>query len=177
MASEWGAPETERLRELVFKELSASQIARRMSAEFRRLWTRNAIIGKISRLGLTLMGQPNQPKHHPLRVTEKKRRSGRRKQSAPEAVAPVTPVPSRRPVEQSKEARVVIPPEAPAPPPPYPGRSMAASYAVIALKPDDCRWPIGHVGEKDFRFCCAPRAGGNPYCEDHMVKAHGHSWY
>ena len=165
----WSEDENEMLRDLALKGLSAAQIARRLAAVFVRSYalTRNAVIGRASRLGIPLSKKSSDGRHLAL-----KRKSGRREQARPVVVAPVTPVPSRRPVEQSKEARAATTPLWSAPPP-HPGRSVAASYAVIALNDDDCRWPIGHVGEKDFHFCCGARLRGMPYCEEHTIRAGG----
>jgi len=39
--------------------------------------------------------------------------------------------------------------------------------AVDALRPDDCRWPIGNVRGPDFHFCCSVREAGSAYCTAH----------
>ena len=35
-----------------------------------------------------------------------------------------------------------------------------------------CKWPVGHPGEEDFRFCGNPRQAGLPYCEEHAKEAY-----
>lgn len=35
-----------------------------------------------------------------------------------------------------------------------------------------CKWPIGHPGDDDFRFCGKPPVGGRPYCERHQSIAY-----
>ena len=35
-----------------------------------------------------------------------------------------------------------------------------------------CRWPIGHPGDPDFRFCGEPRIPTRPYCGEHCVQAY-----
>jgi GcrA cell cycle regulator len=35
-----------------------------------------------------------------------------------------------------------------------------------------CSWPLGHPGEKGFRFCGAPPLPGKPYCADHAALAY-----
>lgn len=64
-------------------------------------------------------------------------------------------------------------PAAPKPsvPPPIeldPGLSPAVA-AILALGPRSCRWPIGDPRVPGFRFCCAPRLVGSPYCAVHAV--------
>src|SRR5262245_62652770 len=47
--------------------------------------------------------------------------------------------------------------------------------ALFRLEQGECRWPIGDVGAKGFRFCAEEAAPGCPYCALHMRVAHG-SW-
>lgn len=35
-----------------------------------------------------------------------------------------------------------------------------------------CRWPIGHPGDPDFRFCGEARIPTRPYCGEHCVQAY-----
>jgi GcrA cell cycle regulator len=35
-----------------------------------------------------------------------------------------------------------------------------------------CSWPIGHPGEKGFRFCGARPVAGKPYCAEHAAMAY-----
>jgi GcrA cell cycle regulator len=41
-----------------------------------------------------------------------------------------------------------------------------------ALGQHDCHWPIGHPGDKRFRFCGQPTEGLKPYCSHHCGKAY-----
>lgn len=43
--------------------------------------------------------------------------------------------------------------------------------AVLALRQNDCRWPIGDIAHVDFRFCGKKRIPGMPYCERHRLVA------
>lgn len=38
---------------------------------------------------------------------------------------------------------------------------------ILELKPNDCRFPIGHPGQKRFGFCGRPQKLGRPYCLEH----------
>lgn len=49
--------------------------------------------------------------------------------------------------------------------------SDAAVIATAALKPTHCRFPIGDPTEPGFRYCCALKPLGRPYCEGHSVIA------
>ncbi|PPR17879.1 MAG: hypothetical protein CFH37_00847 [Alphaproteobacteria bacterium MarineAlpha9_Bin7] len=35
-----------------------------------------------------------------------------------------------------------------------------------------CRWPIGHPGDPDFRFCGEAKIAGRPYCAEHCSLAY-----
>ena len=39
--------------------------------------------------------------------------------------------------------------------------------AVVNLGPGECKWPIGDIREKGFRFCCAEIVGSTSYCPHH----------
>jgi GcrA cell cycle regulator len=44
--------------------------------------------------------------------------------------------------------------------------------STLDLNERMCRWPIGHPGDNDFRFCGAQRIPGRPYCLDHCALAY-----
>lgn len=46
-------------------------------------------------------------------------------------------------------------------------RRSPAIAAVLQLKPQSCRWPIGHPKDSDFRFCGALRLPQRSYCAEH----------
>jgi GcrA cell cycle regulator len=35
-----------------------------------------------------------------------------------------------------------------------------------------CAWPIGHPGQRSFRFCCDDPANNSPYCLEHYKLAY-----
>lgn len=44
--------------------------------------------------------------------------------------------------------------------------------AILALRPSQCRWPVGAVQAPDFHYCSAPRADfTRPYCAAHEEAA------
>lgn len=43
---------------------------------------------------------------------------------------------------------------------------------VLQLSNHACRWPIGHPGEPDFRFCTERALVGKPYCAEHTALAY-----
>jgi hypothetical protein len=57
---------------------------------------------------------------------------------------------------------------------PEPIVRRGAADAVLDLKVNDCRWPIGgHPGhDPDFHFCCKKKLEGLPYCREHAGMAY-----
>lgn len=57
-SSKWTREATARLRECIAGKLSAGESSRKLSTEFGVAFTRNALISKAARLGLTFEGSP-----------------------------------------------------------------------------------------------------------------------
>jgi GcrA cell cycle regulator len=150
---EWSSERIEQLRSLWHDGLSASQIATHLGGI-----TRNAVIGKAHRLGLT--GRPSPIKNRSVSVAR--------------------PRPPRRPrVEQAAApARIVA--AAPPPPPrqaePLPHRHVeledVPGATILTLTDRICKWPIGDPRHPDFHFCGRASADGLPYCNDHARRAY-----
>ena len=47
--------------------------------------------------------------------------------------------------------------------------SVYTRDAVLSLKRNSCRFPIGVVGAPDFRFCGEIQVEGSSYCADHKA--------
>ncbi len=152
----WTDERIELLRKLWLDGMSASRIA----SELANGLTRNAVIGKVYRLGLSGRAKPSElveaaPK---ARV----RPAPRMAVAAPPAVLVVRgntalafcPVPvEAEPVAAALEDVVV---------------AFAAPVTIVDLRESMCRWPIGDPGAADFRFCgAAKRVGAGPYCAHH----------
>ncbi len=112
--------------------------------------TRNAVIGKVHRLGLA-------GRKTTSRQPAPRRTSPRRNGSGSAGL--------RRP-----PARIVRPafPPMPAPPPPV----AALMVPLRQLRDDQCRWPIGDPYEAGFGFCGCQKAPGVPYCGHHAAIAY-----
>lgn len=122
--------------------LSCSQIAASLGNT-----TRNAVIGKIHRLGL-----PSPPMS---RTREKKSRAARERR-------PVYPrqrfVATPELVEQATLRCVEIIPR---------------GLALVDLEPNDCRWPYGGDDGQPITFCAHPQQAGSSYCTPHYFLACG----
>ena len=160
----WTEERVEILKKLWAEGLSASQIANRLGGV-----TRNAVIGKVHRLGLS--GRATTSRSKP--VHPRKTRAPRKPATAPAAqyqthgnaalkteLMPVAkakpellPNPLLNPIEE-----LVIPPEERA--------------TIMTLKEHMCRWPIGDPCEEGFHFCGRNKVEDMPYCEFHARKAY-----
>jgi GcrA cell cycle regulator len=150
----WTDERVELLKKFWSEGLSASQIAGRLVGV-----TRNGVIGKVHRLGLSGRAPTSRLKSHRPRV---------RSQSAKRLMKPRfsqlgNPV-LRKLYQDDTEAYVppldelVIPP--------------AERKYIQTLTEICCRWPIGDPQETDFHFCGKRKVTDLPYCEFHARRAY-----
>ena len=144
----WTDERVELLKKLWQDGLSASQIAKQLGGV-----TRNAVIGKVHRLGLSGRAAPSKP----ARPVFKAPRPAR------QAAAPAAP------------RRIAPPPLAAAAPPPQPPvryvEEAPGAATVLTLGAHMCKWPIGDPSSDDFTFC-GRRASESPYCVEHARVAY-----
>jgi len=156
----WNDERVELLKKLWSEGLSASQIAGRLGNI-----TRNAVIGKVHRLGLAGRATTSRMKSHRPR---------------PRAAAPNTQLAAKRnarprfnvPAGSPFRPQFLADGEAPYQPPieeiviPVGERKT-----VLDLLENHCRWPIGDPQLADFHFCGHTKVPGSPYCEFHGRRA------
>jgi GcrA cell cycle regulator len=155
----WTDERVEILKKLWADGLSASQIATELGNV-----TRNAVIGKVHRLGLS-----GRAKDKAAPSASQRPRKAARAPSAPAAFAPqnrnnvvMAPIP-RPPVaveepETMAEDDVAIP--------------MSERVTIMDLRESMCRWPMGDPTKPEFRFCGARSVTGLPYCAHHARVAY-----
>ena len=151
----WTDERVELLGKLWMEGRSASQIAGELGLGV----TRNAVIGKVHRLGLAGRPKSANPTVGAQRGKPKIAARSAEAESAgkveydtvlmPLPDAAVAVVPLRPPVSE-----VVIP--------------LTERVTIMDLRDTSCRWPMGDPMMTEFRFCGA-RTGGNgvPYCAAH----------
>ena len=148
----WTDERVELLKKLWQDGLSASQIAAELGGV-----TRNAVIGKVHRLGLSGRGQPTSSIKRQRRTHAPNIRRTRQTvsmgnlalKSNPEALAETEYRPRRD---------VVVP--------------IAKRLTIYALNEHTCKWPIGDPGQEDFHFCGNDSLDSAPYCEYHASVAY-----
>lgn len=139
----WNDERVELLKKYWAEGLSASQIASKMGGV-----TRNAVIGKVHRLGLSGRATPAKPQrgcdgdHH--------------EEEQPSAAFARTEIDA-----------LIVEPEFVAP-----AILSSGDMATVAtLKGNMCKWPIGDPAKDDFHFCGQSAPTGKPYCAYHAQMA------
>lgn len=136
----WDQEREQQLRDLHNQGLSFSMIAARIGGGC----TRNAAIGKATRMGL--------PPRDPGGCTPRPK-----KIRVPRA--PKAPQPPKRAMVGEASSPSLPPLSIP------PGERIP----LMKLNGNTCRFPLGHVGEPDFGFCGREtwREAESPYCQEH----------
>ncbi len=150
----WNDERVELLKKLWAEGLSASQIAGRLGSV-----TRNAVIGKVHRLGLSGRATTTRMKSHRPRpragVVKRppaKPRFAQTGNTALRALYQADVEPYVPPVEE-----IEIP--------------LHERKSIQTLEECHCRWPIGDPQEAGFHFCGKNKVAGLPYCEFHARRA------
>ncbi|MEM7267807.1 MAG: GcrA family cell cycle regulator [Pseudomonadota bacterium] len=167
----WTDERVEKLKAMWGEGQSASQIAKTLGGV-----TRNAVIGKVHRLGLSNRATASKPAGGA--PAEAKAKSAAKPAAAPAPKPEPTPSAAPKPAPQPSARRE--------PPPPTPAivedaqRTAEALAAIekrakkldlLQLTERTCKWPIGDPATDDFFFCGLACAPGKPYCEAHVAVA------
>lgn len=180
----WTDERVELLKKMWNEGQSASAIAKELGGV-----TRNAVIGKVHRLGLSNragaapaaeapVAEPPRPAADPPGASAAPRPEPARPEAAnPQpadepAPAAATPMPPRK---------QIIPAGQPLPPQPSANEidptalakvseveKKARRISLMELTERTCKWPVGDPATPDFWFCGLPAQQGKPYCEAHV---------
>ncbi|OYW55302.1 MAG: GcrA cell cycle regulator [Rhodobacterales bacterium 32-66-7] len=185
----WTDERVETLKRMWSDGQSASQIAKELGGV-----TRNAVIGKVHRLGLSnrvggkddedegtvtpvvepaAAVRPDAPRPETVTRVEPPRAAQPAQPMAPPAApSNVTPLPLRK---------AIVPAGQPLPPQPSLNEispealasvreveKRAKRLTLMELTERTCKWPIGDPATDDFWFCGLPSLPGKPYCEAHV---------
>ncbi|MDC9700895.1 MAG: GcrA family cell cycle regulator [Alphaproteobacteria bacterium] len=156
----WTNERVEQLRLLWTEGWSASQIAREMGGT-----TRNAVIGKVHRLGLSGRSrtvQKNTPKPKKTTLTYLATRK-------PAYASPVVPDGAIKFASSStnnsnklvRKKDTVLTDATP-----------KQCKTILELTEYTCKWPIGDPNTENFHFCGQKTSTGLPYCEHHASVAY-----
>jgi GcrA cell cycle regulator len=148
--------------------VSSSRISKMMSQKYDHPVTRNAVIGRLSRMGLTSKTRQEEKK---FRAKQKKKVTARarvREEEARKAMRhprqmaswPGTTSAPHPPLVYEEVFREVIVPE-------------AERVTLADLEDYQCRWPVGDPRESDFHFCGGRRMPNASYCVYHQAASIG----
>jgi GcrA cell cycle regulator len=154
----WTDERVELLKKLWTEGLSASQIAGRLGSV-----TRNAVIGKVHRLGLSGRATTSRMKTHRARPRMQNAAPGQRRPAAKPRFSTIGN-PALRALYQPDADAYVPPVEELVIP-------LAERKSIQTLTECSCRWPIGDPQAAEFHFCGKDKVPGLPYCEFHARRA------
>ncbi|MEL6508605.1 MAG: GcrA family cell cycle regulator [Pseudomonadota bacterium] len=170
----WTDERVEVLKKMWGEGQSASQIAKELGGV-----TRNAVIGKVHRLGLSNRAGGGGAK------------PAAKEKAAPKTKAAAAPKPTPKPdlktepaIEQKSAIparKQIIPAGQPLPPQPSANEispealakvneieKKAKKLSLMELTERTCKWPVGDPATEDFWFCGLAVKPGKPYCEAHV---------
>ncbi len=186
----WSEERVELLKKMWNEGQSASQIAKELGGV-----TRNAVIGKVHRLGLsnrngsgTAEGTAKAKPAEAAEAAEARPAPAAdpgEAEPAPAAAAPAEPM---APAEEDEieaapagRAKHIVPAGQPLPPQPSTSEidpealakvseveKKAKKLSLMELTERTCKWPVGDPATEDFWFCGLPVQSGKPYCEAHV---------
>ena len=187
----WTDERVETLKKMWAEGQSASQIAKELGGV-----TRNAVIGKVHRLGLSNRvgpgtGREEDEAEMPPAAAPKSEPAARAAAAelprvdprpAPERPAPIAAAPaSGATITPLPMRKAIIPAGQPLPPQPSANEispealasvreveKRAKRLTLMELTERTCKWPIGDPATDDFWFCGLPTIPGKPYCEAHV---------
>ncbi|MCL1902295.1 MAG: GcrA family cell cycle regulator [Alphaproteobacteria bacterium] len=184
MANEaWTPAVLNKVKTLLTRGLSTAEIGKKIGM------SKNAVVGKLNRLGWNAKSfdapvkKPSAGKSAPVKA-----KPAPKKPAAKTKVIAKAPVIKKKPTPPATKAKALKPApkkaaEKPAAMPKASVKSNSKTLAMhqriiqhslemAALKPDQCRWPIGDPDSEKFHFCGAPVFVGKPYCYEHCKMAY-----
>ncbi|MFC3631495.1 GcrA family cell cycle regulator [Paracoccus angustae] len=189
----WTDERVETLKRMWSEGQSASAIAKELGGV-----TRNAVIGKVHRLGLSNRNDEPEPAPAPAPEPVAEKKADRkpapavqapRPEPQPEPAAPAREEPAEeepvsQPVFTPVPRRPIVPAGQPLPPQPSANEispetlasvreveKRARKLTLMELTERTCKWPIGDPATEKFWFCGLPSQAGKPYCEAHVSVA------
>ncbi len=175
----WTDERVELLKKMWGEGQSASQIAKELGGV-----TRNAVIGKVHRLGLsnrtTTTATPKaEAKAKPAPKADPKPAGPKERAQPKPAPEPIAAEP--KPTNVTPLRRQIVPAGQPLPPQPSANEispealarvseveKKAKKISLLDLTEKTCKWPVGDPATDDFWFCGLPSQAGKPYCEAHV---------
>jgi GcrA cell cycle regulator len=185
----WTDERVETLKRMWGEGASASQIAKELGGV-----TRNAVIGKVHRLGLSnrnhggaeeapapeeaVAAEPVEPAPEPEQAATAQAAEPEEVDDEPRTMAAVPQGTNVTPLRKPLMAGEPLPPQpsaneisAEALAKVNAVEKTAKKISLMELTERTCKWPIGDPATEKFWFCGLPTQQGKPYCEAHVSVA------
>ena len=165
----WTVEMIEELKKLWAQGITTGEIGKKLGV------SKNSIVGKVHRLGLS--GRPSpikkkddgkenetKPTSAPKNKTEKTtaKPAPKEKTTVPPVETPQSEERAPNPTSQVSQAR----------PAPAPTHFKEGKASLTDLDNHTCRWPIGDPKDENFHFCGRKVKIGQTYCEEHASLAY-----
>jgi GcrA cell cycle regulator len=162
--TEWTDKKIEKLKKLWEKGLSTAEIGKKLD------FSKNAIVGKVHRLGLSNRGSPIKNAHAAEAGTQKPlplKKPEKEQLKKPIKAEKTKGKESFRLTknESAAEEKVRSPGK----------RGGTLGVSLLDLTLDMCCWPIEDPGSENFRFCGRKVYKNKPYCLEHCAVAYTNS--
>lgn len=181
MSKGWDTTALKKLKSLIGKGLSTSEIGRRLGM------SKNAVVGKLNRLGWNAKAGGVVAAGADVKTATKKIEKANKSEKKSADKNAITKIAKKTAVKkdtvkpekkqkQNKESSKIKPQNLDSK---ISEKSLAAHQRIVqhslemaSLKPNQCRWPIGDPDSENFHFCGEAVFVGKPYCYEHCKQAY-----
>lgn len=190
----WTDEMVEELKRLWAEGVTTGEIGRRLNI------SKNSIVGKVHRLGLSGRPSPIKKKSDPAEAKPAAKPAAKKAAPAKEA-KPAKQQPAEVQAQKTEPKPAAKPVQAPAPEPkpavikaapqktavdsdeedialaksitmPEPEKNKKEFLSLTDLDNHTCRWPVGDPKDDNFHFCGKKVRLGQTYCEEHAAIAY-----
>ena len=164
--SNWTDKKIERLKKLWEKGLSTAEIGKKLD------FSKNAIVGKVHRLGLSNRTSPiktsaKTTKKEVKTIVETKIKTSPKKTT--KIVENPAKTQKKEVVQQTKNESVKVSKVS------LKNKKTSAGLSLLELTSDLCCWPIDDINSENFHFCGKKVFKNKPYCLEHCAIAYTNS--
>ena len=154
----WTDEMVDQLREMWKQGLTTGEIGKRLGV------SKNSIVGKVHRLGLS--GRPS-----PIKKKDDKEAPAEKKEATESTIKATKPKAEKAPVAKAPKAEKKVE-EQPEIEEKLEISAPVASHhngktSLTDLDNHTCRWPIGDPKDENFHFCGRKVRIGQTYCDEH----------
>ena len=181
MSKGWDNATLKKLKALMVKGLSTSEIGKRLGM------SKNAVVGKLNRLGWNLKAGgvtgADLPKKDSTKKAVKTTSANKKGVSSAKSSVKKTVSSTSKKSTSAKTTKKSEVKKSDTKASKGTSKSLNKNLAIhqriiqhslemANLKPNQCRWPIGDPDSENFHFCGAQVFVGKPYCYEHCKQAY-----